>query len=185
MKKNRFNFQIITLLIVILIFSCQNSSKSNEINSQELKSKTDTVLDYSESEIIGDWIRQEVDGQVVIDELGLPEQKGEDKYWGATGTYVQNWDYTSLGISFEMESINQNEAKKVFSITIFAPCKLTTSQKVGIGTTKDIVLDKYSSHIDKSNSNENIIVVGSIYGGTIFTLENGVVSKIFIGAIAE
>ena len=44
---------------------------------------------------------------------------------------------------------------------------------------------QYFNLIDVSNSSTNIIVVGSIYGGTVFTLVNGTVNKIFIGASAE
>jgi hypothetical protein len=70
-------------------------------------------------------------------------------------------------------------------ITIVSPCALTTSQGIGIGSDLKLIQLKYSSQIDKSASDENTIVVGSIYEGTIFTLENNKVVKIFIGASAE
>jgi mannose/fructose-specific phosphotransferase system component IIA len=84
-----------------------------------------------------------------------------------------------------MESERQGGVKKVLSIIVVQPCKLTTSQNVGIGSSVKTVREKYNKLIDVSNSSTDFIVVGSIYGGTVFTLKNGVVSKIFIGAAAE
>jgi hypothetical protein len=194
MKKNcKFQIEVFTLLL--LVVSCTNTTNNNNSNIKNpqksnvvvidtiLNSKASTVL--NEHEIIGGWLKESIEQHVVIDKLGLPEKKGEDEYWGATGTYVQNWDYTSLGIILEMESENQDGIKKVRSIIIIYPCKLKTIQGVGIGSDEKTVREKYLKLIDASNSSTKSIVVGSIYGGTIFTLDNGIVNKIFIGATAE
>lgn len=180
---------------VLLIVSCTNPAKNNASNVDKPNENqvvtVDTVTqskitsEVIEKEAIDGWLKESIKQQVVIDKIGNPEKKGEDEYWGAIGTYVQNWEYPSLGINMEMESESQGGDKIVRSITIVQPCKLTTSQGISIGTDTKIVKGKYLKLIDASNSYANTIVVGSIYGGTIFTLKDGAVSKIFIGAAAE
>ncbi len=186
---------MVIMWLVLLVSSCTNTTNNNTSNIENPQkskvvaidtistSKTSSVL--NEHDIIGGWLKESIEQQVVIDKLGLPEKKGKDEYWEATGTYVQNWNYTSLGITLEMESESQGGIKKVRSIIIIHPCKLTTSQGVGVGSDEKSVREKYLKLIDASNSNAEAIVVGSIYGGAIFTLDNGIVSKIFIGATAE
>jgi len=180
---------------VLLIASCTNSAKNNASNVDKPKENQVVAVDIAtqskitseiiDKEVIDGWLKESIKQQVVIDKIGNPEKKGEDEYWGAIGTYVQNWEYPSLGINLEMESENQGGDKIVRSITIIQPCKLTTSQGISIGSDTKIVKEKYLKLIDASNSDANTIVVGSIYGGTIFTVKDGAVSKIFIGAAAE
>lgn len=178
-----------------LIVSCTNPNKNNTSNVDNPKKNQVVAVDSAtqskntseviEKEVIDGWLRESIKQQVVIDKIGNPEKKGEDEYWGATGTYVQNWEYPSLGINLEMESESQGGDKTVRSITIVQPCKFTTSLGIGIGSDTKIVKENYSKLIDASNLDVNTIVVGSIYGGTIFTLKDDAVSKIFIGAAAE
>jgi hypothetical protein len=180
---------------VLLVSSCMNSHNNTSSNSDNTQiSKLSTVANISTSnkspvlnahEIIGGWLKVQTKQQVVLNKLGEPEKKGDDQNWGATGTFIQNWEYKALGIILEMESERQDGAKKVFSISIEQPCKLTTSQNVGIGSSAKTIKEKYNTLIDESSSGKDFIVVGSIYGVTAFTLKNGVVCKIFIGAIAE
>lgn len=195
MKKiSKIKFVVI-LWCMLFIVSCTNTTSNNSSNVESSQKNKAVAIDtattfkaisvVSEKEIIGGWLKEAIEQQIVINKLGSPEKKGEDEYWGATGTYVQNWEYTSLGITLEMESESQGGIKKVRSIIITQPCNLTTSQGIGIGSDENTVKEKYFKLIDASNSNATTIVVGSIYGGTIFTLEGGFVSKIFIGAIAE
>jgi hypothetical protein len=48
------------------------------------------------------------------------------------------------------------------------------------------VTNAYSQHINKEDSApDTCIVVGSIYGGLIFTFKEGKVNTVFIGAAAE
>lgn len=193
-KTNKIKNMILTWS-VLLISSCMNPTKDNASNIDKpidnqvvaavpaVQSKPTSKVPEEES--IDGWLEESVKQQVVIDKIGNPDKKGEDEYWGAIGTYVQNWEYPSLGINLEMESESQGGDKIVRSITIVQPCKFTTSQGISIGSDTKTVKEKYLKLIDASNSDANIIVVGSIYGGTIFTLKDGAVSKIFIGAAAE
>jgi len=186
---------MVILWIVLLVGSCTNNTINNSTNIENPQKSKDLAIEsnstnksssvLNEHEIIGGWLKESTNQQAVLDKLGLPTRKGKDEYWGATGTYVQNWEYTALGITLEMESESQGSIKKVLSIIVMQPCKFTTSQGVGIGVNGKTVREKYNKLIDATNSNAESIVVGSVYGGTVFTLKNGIVSEIFIGAVAE
>ncbi len=188
-KLNKIKIMVLTWS-VLLIVSCTNPAKNNAYNVDKPKENQVVTVDTAtkskiSSEVIDGWLKESIKQQVVIDKIGNPEKKGEDVYLGATGTYAQTWGYPYLGISLEMESESQGEDKIVRSITIIKPCKLTTSQGISIGSDAKTVKEKYQKFIDKSNTDENGIVVGSIYDGAIFTLKDGTVSEIFIGAAAE
>ena len=173
--------------MVLTGFSCNTTSKENE-NTQQIGVKTDDETDISnntENEILDDWLKEYINEKEVISHLGNPEKKGKIEYWDAIGTYVQQWNYSEKGIILDMESESKNALKTVKSISITSPCTYLTSQKIGIGSDMEIVREKYADKIDTDFSDDSIIVVGTVYGGTIFEIENNKVVKIFIGAIAE
>lgn len=185
-----FGMMCITLIVIL----CVNVEIGSALNIASIKKqmietssayRIDTTTITNQKEIIDEWLRITIPGQVVINKLGVPEKKGKDEYWGATGTYMQNWIYSDLGIMLEMESERQGEEKRVFSITMVHPSKLSTSQGIVIGSNAGSVWEKYYNSIDSSNTDFNTIVVGSIYDGTIFTIEEDSVIRIFIGAAAE
>ncbi len=193
-QKNKLKVMALTLSL-LLNASCTNPEKNNASNvdkpkenqviAVETATQSKNTSEVNEKEVFDGWLKESIKQQEVIDKIGNPEKKGEDEYWGAIGTYVQNWEYPTLGITLEMESESQRGEKIVRSITIAQPCKFSTSQGISIGSDTKIVKEKYLKLIDASSSDANTIVVGSIYGGTIFTLKDGAVSKIFIGATAE
>ena len=85
-----------------------------------------------------------------------------------------------------MASMKKGGAKSVLMITAKAPSKLVTRNGAGIGTTEAEIIKAYGTYEDKENSKRGAtFVVGSIYGGVIFTFEKGKVSEIFFGAAAE
>ncbi len=138
-----------------------------------------------EREILGGWLKIGVDEKLIVQNLGIP-RKGENEYWGAIGTYVQDWHFENAGISLEMESEEESGEKKVRGITISSPCTLKTEQRIGLGSPEALVLERYADVVDKSTTEAGqSITVGTIYGGTIFTIEKGDVSRIYIGAAAE
>lgn len=147
----------------------------------------DTVNEFEDfaSDTIDGWLKLRLNQELVMDSLGEPESKGDDIYWGALGTYVQEWNYPSQGIILQMESSEENGDKSVLMITITAPCKKATSRGISIGSKKEEVTKKYSGKINNDFTDNEEILVGSIYGGVIFFIEDGTVSRIFIGAAAE
>ena len=122
--------------------------------------------------------------------LGQAAQ-GEDEIWEAFGQAVQTWDFRDSGIQFDMISDEIGGPKSVFSITLKAPCSLETEKGIGIGAPKDSVIAAYADYPPDPEGGEgyfegqDVHLVGSIYGGLLFTFENGQVSEIFLGALAE
>jgi hypothetical protein len=184
--------KIIVFAFVILLCSCgRNKSSKIEVNSildtiEENKSViVDTIQSNKAIEVLDNWLTINVSDKTIFKKLGNPELKNENEYWDATGTFIQRWEYLKQGVILEMESSEENSSKHVFSITIFEPCKMKTSKVVKISSRKDAIIKNYDSVIDKDNSNDSILVVGSIYEGTIFYLNESIVNKIFIGGLAE
>jgi hypothetical protein len=150
-------------------------------------SKNSPSDDTSGYEIMDSWLSVGTADDEVLKKLGIPI-KGKIIYSGALGMFIQNWTFTSIGTTIIMESDSENGRKRVSrnGITIRQPCQMVTSKNIRIGTKKEIVLQKYSKTINKEQSNpDSLIACGSIYNGTIFTISNDTVSKIFIGDAAE
>lgn len=140
---------------------------------------------FEPTDTLDGWLMLGVGEKIVRSRLGVPEDKGENVYWGATGTYNQEWKYPGYGITLGMESDSESGEQHVASITIFSPCEMRTAKDIGIGSDSEEIREKYVEGIDKAFTNEEMIVVGSIYGGVIFYLEAGKVTMIFVGALAE
>ncbi|MDF2803222.1 MAG: hypothetical protein K0S61_3125 [Anaerocolumna sp.] len=166
-----------------------NSSADNEISTIKPE---DTEVDYAaigndlqalEALFILNNSSTDID---VVNLLGAPENKTEPIVWGADGLEHQTWYYSLKGI--ELGFIKDEENNKViFSINLQSPCTLKTSRGIGIGSRKDEVLKAYKNEInpEENGTDASVIVVGSIYGGLVFVLDNDLVASIFIGAAAE
>ncbi|HXE73600.1 MAG TPA: hypothetical protein VNO81_13145 [Candidatus Nitrosotenuis sp.] len=117
--------------------------------------------------------------------LGPPADQSEENYEAATGRWVQTWSYPSQGLILKMGGQRQGSPKALDDVQAYGPCRLKTARGIGIGSTRAEVLSAYQGLIDPSLSQESQVVVGSIYGGLIFTFREGKVSRIFLGAAAE
>jgi hypothetical protein len=184
--------KIILFAFVFLLCSCgRNKSSRIEVKSildtvVENKSViVDTIQSKKAIEVLDNWLTINVSDKTILKKLGNPELKNENEYWDATGTFIQRWEYLKQGVILEMESSEENSSKHVFSITIEDSCKMKTSEYIKINSKKNEIIKIYNSIIDKDNSNDSVLIVGSIYEGTIFYLKDNIVSKIFIGGLAE
>lgn len=118
--------------------------------------------------------------------IGKPDSKGKDTMWEAVGEWVQEWRFDAQGLKLNMASENKGGVKTVSSIAATAPCKLATARGIKIGSTESEVRKAYQNVEDKEQSIAGeTFVAGSIYGGVIFTIKQGKVVQIFIGAAAE
>ena len=189
MRKTTYIAKIFIACCLSIAVSCTSNKTSENKNIQENKPDTPVVSETespdSELEVLDGWLKCKTDQQIVINKLGYPEKKNKEVYLGATGTYAQTWSYPTLGIILVMESDDKASEKNVRTIIISKPCKLTTSQGIGINSDSKLVSEIYCKLIDSTQSDSNYIVVGTIYGGTIFNLKNNLVNSIFIGAYAE
>ncbi len=112
--------------------------------------------------------------------------KEKEIVWGADGAWHQDWVYKSCGLTLGLWRDHQKAAQTVFSLSIKSPSQLKTKRGIGIGSTAQAVLKAYAKEYNAEESQKNLtIVVGSIYGGVIFTLRQGKVTEIFMGAAAE
>lgn len=71
---------------------------------------------------------------------------------------------------------------------VFAPSTRRTKRGIGIGDTAEMVMKAYSDALapnQESEPSEETIVAGSLYGGLAFTLEDGIVTEMFLGAMSE
>jgi hypothetical protein len=121
----------------------------------------------------------------VVSSLNCPVLYGENQLWEADGLYHQEWTYVNCGLILDMASHRKDGTKSIESITLMAPGDLKTHYGIGIGSSEKEVMEMYKDYWNKVHSSENIFVAGSIYGGIIFTFEEGKVVNIFLGAAAE
>jgi len=119
----------------------------------------------------------------VIKELGGCLDKSDTAACEVCGLEHQEWNYKDQGIKLVM--VKEEEGEVVSSIHLISPYNERTDKGIGIGSTVDDVLKAYAKDINAEEGDDNVIVVGSIYGGIVFRIENGAVSSIFIGAGAE
>ena len=112
--------------------------------------------------------------------------KGEKTEWGADGLFHQNWNSPKCGVEFDMVSDTNKSEQSIASITVSRPSTLKTDKGISIGSKASRVATAYQAYVNSDESTPNqVIVVGSIYGGIQFSLENDTVSSIFVGASAE
>ena len=118
--------------------------------------------------------------------LGTPDEESEAQMWGADGLKHSDWTYTNEGLTINMvESTNGESEFVAYTINAAAPCALATQKGIKIGDGKDAVLAAYGDAIDPTTVTEDSIVAGTVFGGIVFTLQDGNVTSIFLGAAAE
>lgn len=124
--------------------------------------------------------------------FGAPDQKGTPTEMGATGTFEADWEWKSLGLRLRMSAATAEEAPTVGAIEIEPPSKLRTSRGIGLGATRAEVEAAYRDALGKGRepdepdaTSETRLILGSVYGGTIFRFEGGKLVSVFVGAAAE
>ena len=179
MKRQNRSFSHLLMMVLVFLFVAAMSF-TGAFAADVIKSNAD---EHGE---LGD-LQQGMSDEEVIKEIGKPDKKTKPTYWGATGDYHSDWTYAKLGIKLDMVSPTpESDDITVCSITATAPCKFKTPLGVGVGSKDHYVRKMYAKYEkDEHFSNNNTLVIGSIYGGLMFKFKNGVVAEIFIGAGAE
>ncbi|MCB0713721.1 MAG: hypothetical protein KDD67_15445 [Ignavibacteriae bacterium] len=122
----------------------------------------------------------------VVEALGEPAEKTTFEMWDADGAEHQDWEYPGKGLTVGMW---RGDDKKVTvdRITLSSKSTLKTARKIGIGSSREDVKSAYIDDIDPESDplDEEQIVVGSLFGGIIFTMKDQKVANIFVGAAAE
>lgn len=170
----------------------QNNSTSVTEISQNLKKPIDQKdqedlaekgFDLMNNESIG-IIKFGMTANEIIEFLGKPEDISEPFYSEVDGETYQHFDYKKEGIflSFVLKS---DSTKEVRLIEIKPPCDLKTSRQIGIGSNSSEIINSYKEFINEEFSDSSEIVLGSIYGGIIFKIENQEVKSIYVGPSTE
>ena len=173
--------------IILAIVSCKSGNSKNKTDKDSLNNNTPTNFDQlKETDLnhVGG-LSLGMKMKEVVEKLGEPEVKSKEEEWAADGWIHQEWGYKAKGIYLNMTREKDSSAMEVFSISITSPCTFKTNKNIGIGSTYDEVMTTYAQEIDKTSSDENVVTVGSLYGGIIFEFSNKKVLKIFVGAAAE
>ncbi|WP_300157156.1 hypothetical protein [Solidesulfovibrio sp.] len=112
---------------------------------------------------------------------------GRERLEGATGEYVQEWRLPDCGLTIKMSGPRRSGPKTVAAVTATAPCRLVTSRGVGVGADEAAVAAAYGRFKDEDGLSApgRTFLVGSIYGGLVFSLAEGRVTRLFLGAGAE
>jgi len=135
---------------------------------------------------VGTWDGSETPAELIA-EWGEPEKKGERFTEEASGDIVEMWTWSAKGVTVEMLATDMSGAPAMSrGITVRAPYAGKTDRGVGIGSTEEEVLEAYAGIIDPAGTQDgSMVVAGSIYGGVFFTIVEGKVTEIFVGAGAE
>jgi hypothetical protein len=137
-----------------------------------------------ETESIGP-VRLWMSESELLDAVGQPDSQSEPEVWGADGSMHSVWSYVTLGLYLDMLQYDESSAPVVFSITADDSCDYETQQGIRIGDTRDDVMAVYADVYNPYESEEDLLVLGSIFCGMLVTLENDVVTGFYVGAIAE
>ncbi len=129
------------------------------------------------------------DGQLedsVLAIIGKPDSIGMSIFSERSGNFIKEVFYKKIGLIIVYESTDSTSQKSIRTLTAEKPCTLSVNTGIKIGSDYDKIIMQYKNSIDSNTSYwGKQIVVGSIYGGMIFTFDKAKVSKIFIGAAAD
>lgn len=141
--------------------------------------------DLMKSESLGD-VKLGMTESEILAKAGQPDSESDAQVWGADGMKHSDWTYKDKGLTVNMtETSNPESEFVVYSITADATCGLATQKGVKVGDGKDAVMAAYGDAVDPTTATDDRIVAGTEFGGVIFTMKDGKVTGIFIGASAE
>lgn len=185
-------------VITIALFACgpaeapekPQAQASPADQLQQTLTDTTTTVQKNYSTLTEDLLKEESMGGFKI---GMPfreKLKGwsvtPKQYWEGDGLVHQS--YINKVTADEINICSDDSAFSnaiVSSVTAGPLSGYKTSRNIGIGNTYQEVLKAYNKYINDGETNDTLIVAGSIYGGMIFNFEKGKVARMFMGAAAE
>ena len=117
----------------------------------------------------------------VVRLLGKPMEKSPPVMMGATGEFMSHWEYP--GVFLQMAANTEKGPTRVSSIEITAPSAYRTPEGIGIGSTRAEIVAVYGPYIGHSND-PKFVLVGSVYFGLAFAVDEDRVTSVFLGAMA-
>jgi hypothetical protein len=139
--------------------------------------------DYSfyEMEAIGP-LRATMTDKELVAVLGAPRAKQPPVAEAATGAWVSSW--TWRGASALMSGDTNQGPWQARDVSVSAPSSYATKRGIRIGSTRADVERLYPRSLDDQQQDPDTYVVGSIYGGMLFSFTRDRVSAISIGVFA-
>lgn len=116
--------------------------------------------------------------------LGKPASESKPRLEAASGLTIKERSYPKWGLKLVLSHEQAKDPWKVERFTVTAPCPWKTPQGLGIGSSDEEVRKTYAELLDSEQPSSDL-VVGSIYDGVIFSVEDHKVKSIFVGAAAE
>jgi len=113
--------------------------------------------------------------------LGEPKKKDKAVLEAATSEYWSKW--TWVGVTADMMAEQTAGPWQVRRIEVKAPSKLATKAGIHVGSSRKDVEARYAGQLDRKEP--GAWIVGSSYGGLLFTFQGDAVASISIGAFAE
>ncbi len=117
----------------------------------------------------------------VVKALGQAKSKSKEETMGATGETISTWNFNGL----EITMAKQDKGYVVNAIGLVPPSTAATSRGIHLGSTRAEVEASYQVGKDQSGADATRFLVGSPFGGELFTFKAGKVIEIFLGAMAE
>ncbi len=113
---------------------------------------------------------------------------GDPVLWGADG--MEHWDLFCAQYGVQVGLARDPGAGSeavVFSVFATAPCEWKTSRGAGIGDTADMLKALYQDAIDLEGApdGEEAVLIGSLFEGILAGVREGLVTSLFLGAMAE
>ena len=186
---------LILSILVLVFLSCNDHKKENPATENDTTTIAPSPVTDTTHTATSGKIDIERFGPVKIGQpasetlkaLGEPDEKTVATEWGADGLLHEDWTWISHGIKINLssEKTNISGSMAVFSINASAPCTFKTQAGIGIGSSYEDIVAAYPRDINKEESSQEQVTVGSVYGGIIFTLQQNKVHNIFLGAAAE
>ena len=121
------------------------------------------------------------DSTDVVGKLGQPGSKSKEETMAATGETVTTWTWKGLAITM----MKNGPEYVVNAIHVKPPSTAATSRGIHLGSARSDVEGKYEKAQTDVAADDKSFLVGSPFGGELFTFKDGVVSEIFLGAMAE
>lgn len=169
-------------LALLLTFAALPATPQKKASPQATEAERNAL--YTEESIGG--LRVGSPEKEVLKAIACKVQRGREQLEGATGDYVEDWKFPGCGVTLGMGSERKGGKKSVRSIAVTSPCAFQTKLGIRIGSTEAEVIQAYGRFRDEEWTKKGeSFVAGSVYGGLIFTLTGGKVTKIFLGAAAE
>jgi hypothetical protein len=118
--------------------------------------------------------------------LPCPATATSREIWGADGEWHFALEAHACGVTLGLASPTPDGPARVVSVSVEAPGDLATARGIRVGASEAEALRAYRSDLDAEATRPGeVVVAGSLYGGLVFSLRDGKVTRVFLGAAAE